>query len=176
MKDTDAYFDLFSDAETMRFWSSGPIGTRAEAESLLRQDMKWSARDGILCLGLALPDSGQLIGKITLFAFSEQNRRAEMGYILDRRYWGRGYMSEALQWLLAHAFETLNLHRLEADTDPMNASSLALLEKLGFRSEGLFRDRWWVHGEWHDSVMLGLLKEDYRRKIPTEAAGEEPCE
>jgi ribosomal-protein-alanine N-acetyltransferase len=39
-----------------------------------------------------------------------------------------------------------------------------LLEKFGFAREGLFRDRWWVHGKWHDSIMLGLLEEDYRKQ------------
>ena len=163
ISDADAFFEMFSDAATMEYWSNEPVGTREEAESLLRQDLEWSETPGVLCMGVALPETGRLIGKITLFAFSEQNRRAEVGYVLDRRYWNKGYMSEALQWLLAHAFETLKLHRLEADTDPDNIPSLALLEKLGFRREGLFRDRWWVHGKWHDSVMLGLLHEDYRR-------------
>ena len=55
------------------------------------------------------------------------------------------------------AFNTLNLHRIEADVDTENAGSLALLEKLGFQREGLFRERWFVYGKWQDSVMLGLI-------------------
>ena len=66
--------------------------------------------------------------------------------------------------MLAHAFDEMKLHRLAADTDPDNLPSLALLETFGFSREGLFRDRWWVHGKWHDSVMLGLLEEDYRKE------------
>ena len=163
MSDSSAYLDIFSDARTLQYWSNEPICNLKEAESLIQQDIEWSESKNCICLGVALSDSNLLIGKITLFQLNEQNRRAEIGYILDRRQWDKGYMTEAIGWLLAYAFGELKLHRLEADTDPQNLPSLALLEKFGFSREGLFRDRWWVHGKWHDSVMLGLLKKDYRK-------------
>jgi ribosomal-protein-alanine N-acetyltransferase len=162
--DSGAFLDIFSDARTMEYWSKEPISSIEEAESLIQQDIEWSASDKCICLGVALADSNLLIGKITLFQLDEQNRRAEIGYVLDRRHWDKGYMTEALGWLLDYAFDELKLHRLEADTDPDNLPSLALLEKFGFSQEGLFRDRWWVHGKWHESVMLGLLEVDYRKK------------
>jgi len=71
-------------------------------------------------------------------------------------------MTEAMSCVLAYAFDELKLRRVEADTDPENIPSLALLEKFGFLREGLFRDRWLVHGKWHNSVMLGCLAKDYR--------------
>ena len=160
--DSEAYFDIFSDAETLQYWSGEPINNHSEAESLIRRDLEFS-RDGT-CInwGVALPDSNRLIGKFILFQFSEQNRRAEVGYILDRRHWGLGYMSEVMECMLDYAFDALELHRLEADTDPDNAASLAILEKYGFQREGLFRQRWYVGGKWLDSVMLGLLKADFK--------------
>ena len=164
MNDSGAYLDIFSDAKTLEYWSKEPISSIAAAESLIQQDIEWSASDNCICLGVALANSNLIIGKINLFQLSEQNRRAEIGYVLDRRHWDKGYMTEALGWLLAYAFDELKLHRLEADTDPDNLPSLALLKKFGFSHEGLFRDRWWVHGKWHDSVILGLLEEDYRKK------------
>jgi RimJ/RimL family protein N-acetyltransferase len=71
--------------------------------------------------------------------------------------------------VLAYAFDTLKLHRIEADTDPENTPSLALLDRFGFTREGVFRDRWYVHGKWHDSVMLGLLLQDYRASLINES-------
>ena len=73
-------------------------------------------------------------------------------------------MSEAMAPVLSHAFDTLDLHRLEADTDPDNAASLALLEKFGFTREGYLRERWHIQGAWADTVMLGLLARDYRAR------------
>ena len=160
--DADAFFEIFSDPQTMRYWSGSPIHKRQEAVSLLERELELSDSGICVTWGIALPETDQVIGKYTLFQFSEQNRRAEVGYILARRHWGRGYMSEVMRCVLDYAFNSLDLHRLEADTDPANEGSLALLEKFGFLREGLFRQRWYVNGKWLDSVMLGLLREDYR--------------
>jgi RimJ/RimL family protein N-acetyltransferase len=157
--DRAAVLDLFSDARTMLYWSSEPITSLEEADDRIQQEIDWHSKEKCFNWAIALPDSNQFIGKICLFQFNEQNRRAEIGYVLHRKHWGKGYMSEAMEFMLAFAFGELGLHRIEADTDPENLPSLALLEKFGFQREGLFRDRWFVHDKWHDSVMLGLLKE-----------------
>jgi RimJ/RimL family protein N-acetyltransferase len=164
MADRDAFFDIHSDAETLKYWSGEPIRERSEADLLVKREVEMSLQEKCLNWAVALPDSNLLIGKFVLFTFSEQNRRAEVGYILDRRHWGLGYMSEVMSCVLDYAFNVLELHRLEADTDPENAASLALLEKFGFRREGLFRERWYINGKWLDSVMLGLLKQDHQNR------------
>jgi ribosomal-protein-alanine N-acetyltransferase len=161
--DALAALDIYSDDATMEFWSNEPISTLAEAKLLIQEDVKWAASESTCNWAIALPDSNQYIGKISLFQISKQNRRAEVGYLLGRQHWGKGYMTEALTAVLPYAFDELKLHRIEVDTDPENAPSLALLNKFGFVREGLFKDRWFVHGIWHDSVMLALLEKDYRK-------------
>ena len=160
MSDSIAFFDIFSDFQTLQYWGRKPVRTHEEAEALIQKELDWAKSGTCVNWGIALADSNLLIGKITLFQFDEQNRRAEVGYVLDRGYRDQGYMTEALTSVLAYAFDVLNLRRLEADTDPENSASLALLEKFGFQREGLFRKRWLVGGKWADRVMLGLLRED----------------
>jgi RimJ/RimL family protein N-acetyltransferase len=63
---------------------------------------------------------------------------------------------------MRHAFETLDLHRLEADVDPENTASLRVLERNGFRREGHLRERYTQDGRWHDAVLLGLLRREWR--------------
>ena len=159
--DAQSYLDIFSDPESMVFWSGEHITTLAEAGEMLAEDFQWVESGEALCWAIALPETNQLIGKISLYFFSKQNRRAETGYILNREHWGRGLMSEALAAVLGYAFKELNMHRIEADVDPDHAASLALLEKFNFVREGTLRDRWYVHGKWHDSIMLGLLAEEF---------------
>jgi RimJ/RimL family protein N-acetyltransferase len=72
-------------------------------------------------------------------------------------------MSEALRLLVDFAFGSLGLHRLEADVDPRNGPSLRLLERLGFRREGLLRERYHAQGEIQDSVILGLLAPEWQQ-------------
>jgi len=160
--DAGAALDIFSDFETMEYWSNEPINTVDEAQQLIEDDIKWAALESTCNWAIALPETDLYIGKISLFQISKQNRRGEVGYLLNRKHWGKGYMSEALSAVLSIAFNVMDLHRIEADTDPENKPSLALLERFGFVREGLFQDRWFVHGEWHDSVMLALLKSNYR--------------
>jgi ribosomal-protein-alanine N-acetyltransferase len=160
-KDCDAFFEIFSDAQTLEYWSDGPIKKRDEAHELVRQEIKNARSENCINWGIALPDTDFLIGKFTLFNFHAQNRRAEVGYVLNRAHWGKGYMTCVMERVLEFAFTELSLHRLEADTDPHNEASLGLLQKFGFKREGYFRERWYVHEKWLDSVMLGLLKKEY---------------
>jgi RimJ/RimL family protein N-acetyltransferase len=97
-----------------------------------------------------------------LFQIDAANRRAEVGFGLCSEFWRQGYMREALAALVRFAFGTLGLRRLEADVDPRNENSLRLLDRLGFRREGLLRERWNVGDEIQDSAFLGLLAGEWR--------------
>lgn len=94
-------------------------------------------------------------------SFHEASRRAEIGYVLAREVWGRGLMHEALSALVALAFQTLNLNRLEADIDPRNTASTNSLARLGFVQEGFLRERWIVGSEVSDTALFGLLRSEW---------------
>jgi RimJ/RimL family protein N-acetyltransferase len=159
--DSDDLYAIYSDVKTLEYWGQDPVQSPAEAWKKIKENMK-SVEDGTAVLwGIALRDDNRLIGTCTLFKINQQNKNGEAGYILNRTYWGKGLMTEAMGSVFDYAFNDLDFHRLEADTDPKNIASLALLEKFGFQREGYFRERWFVHGKWHDSVMLGLLRSDY---------------
>lgn len=160
LKDAEALFAMLADEESMKYWSSPPVADVGDALEVLERDVESDARGDSICWAVTLKGEDEMIGKCILFQFSPANRRAEIGFILNRNYWRRGLMFQALQAVIHFAFTDLKLHRLEADVDPDNAGSLGVLEKLGFQREGLFRDRWLSHGEWVDSVMLGLLHRD----------------
>lgn len=160
LQDTEGMFKMLSDKRSMEYWCSPPISRVEEARRVLMEDVASDADGKSLCWAVLLEEDQAMIGKCILFQFNQQNRRAEIGYILNRQYWRRGLMTQALQAVIDFAFSTLDLHRIEADVDPGNTASLALLEKLGFQREGLFRDRWRVYGQWQDSVMLGLIRQE----------------
>ena len=81
-------------------------------------------------------------------------------------------MHEALGALVACAFTTMGLRRLEAEVDPRNAASGRLLQVLGFVREGLLRQRWVDRGEAHDVEAYGLLKHEWAGIAPAPAAGD----
>ena len=160
--DVDALFAVFSDEVMMRYWSSAPMKDRAEAEQLLARIHGGFRDKSVFQWGVERKADGALLGTCTLFNIHRGNMRAELGYCLKSRHWGQGFMGEALRALIDHSFAALKLRRLEADVDPDNASSLRILDRMGFRREGLLRERWNVGGGIQDSVFLGLLAREWR--------------
>jgi len=166
--DIDSLYEIFSDPQVMRYWATPPYTTREAAVELQREIASGNENETMIKWGLALRDSDRLIGTTTLFNLNIDNGRAEIGYALGRAHWGKGYMNEALQALLTHAFEVMQLRRLEADVDPRNAGSIRTLERLGFQREGFLRERWHVAGEIQDALFYGLLRREFRPRAATE--------
>ena len=170
--DIDSLYALFTDTATMRYWGAPPWTEPAQADAMLaRGAAAFSAREAIR-FALVPREGGAMLGSCTLFGHDAQNRRAEMGYILAREAWGKGLMTEALTALLDWGFGPLGLHRVEADVDPRNVPSVAILERLGFVREGFLRERWRVAGEVSDSLFLGLLVPEWAaRRAAASPAG-----
>lgn len=89
-------------------------------------------------------------------------RGANLGYYAFAALAGQGFMSEGLQLVLAQAFGPLDLHRLEANVQPHNAASLALLRRAGFRVEGYSPRLLKIAGRWRDHVRTAIHVEDWR--------------
>ena len=162
--DDRALFALFSDPAVMRYWSRPPMEDLDEARDLRVSASVAFARGESLRWGLELRQDGWMIGTVSLFRLDAQSRRGEIGYALRSQDWGRGLMNEALGTVVAYAFDAqgLGLTRLEADLDPRNEASRRTLERLGFQREGLLRERWTVAGETTDSLIMGLLRREWR--------------
>lgn len=159
--DASGLLRIYSDPEFMRFWSSEPWTSIDQAGALIDKDVRELAAGEHLRLGIFLADRAEIIGTCSLFNFVKQCRRAEIGYGIASQHWRRGYMFEAIGALIDYAFGALALNRLEADIDPRNIASARSLEKLGFKREGLLRERWIVGDEVSDSALYGLLSKDW---------------
>lgn len=162
--DAAALFGIYSDPESMRYWSSPPWQELAQAQAHVAMTLAGYADGSIFTMGLTLPATGELIGVCRLHHFNSQNRRCEMGYILARAHWGKGYMQEAIAATISHGFQAFGLHRIEADVDPRNTASAVLLKRLHFVHEGHLRQRWIVDGEICDTDFFGLLRADWEAR------------
>lgn len=104
---------------------------------------------------------GALVGGITLANVSRNmSQSASCGYWVGQRHARQGYMTAALRTLVAHAFDALRLHRLEAACLPHNEPSRRLLERAGFRHEGLARGLVCIAGQWADHLVYARLSTD----------------
>jgi ribosomal-protein-alanine N-acetyltransferase len=89
-------------------------------------------------------------------------RSAYLGYYLGAPYAGQGLMTDAIALTLTHAFTEMGLHRVEANIQPDNAASLALVARLGFVREGYSRRYLKIGGRWRDHERWAILAEDWR--------------
>lgn len=162
LADAPALYEIFSDPEVTRYWSTPPLADRAAADALLAEIHELFAQRTLFQWGIARRSDDLVIGTCTLAALNAAHRRAELGFALGRRYWRQGYVAEALPTLVDFAFSELGLHRLEADVDPRNDASIRALERLGFQREGYLRERYHMNGEIQDAIIYGLLRRDRR--------------
>ncbi|MDQ3169051.1 MAG: GNAT family N-acetyltransferase [Acidobacteriota bacterium] len=161
--DVPALYAVFSDPDVMRYWSSPPLESVAAARALLDDIHAHFARKTLFQWGIVRADDDLVIGTTTIFQIDPDHRRAEIGFALGREHRGRGYASDAVTSLIRFAFDTLDLHRLEADPDPQNAASIAVLKKQGFKREGFLRERYFLSGKPQDAEYYGLLRREWTK-------------
>lgn len=159
--DAPALFEIFSDPEVTEFWSSDPLPDIDGAYALLEGIDEARAGGSLFQWGISLEAEDRIVGTTTLASWDRLHRRCELGFALRRDCWGRGLGTEAVRRVVEFAFEELDLHRLEADVDPRNAASRRILSRLGFREEGLLRERYLLGGQPQDAIFLGLLRQDW---------------
>lgn len=158
--DVDALIALYGDPDVTRWWSHEPWADRQQAIEYLDRMRRDRLSSEFYPWAIVLNTDDALIGTAALYEIDRTHKRGMIGYSLSPSMQGRGYVQDALQLLIDFAWTTLDLQRIEADTDPENGASRRLLERLGFTLEGHMRKRWFVHGVWHDAAWYGLLRED----------------
>ena len=109
-------------------------------------------------------ESGKMIGTCGFTRFDPPHNKAEIGYVLNPDYHGRGYATEAAGRVIAYGFEELDLHRIEARFMSGNQASLRVTEKLGMTFEGFMRDGMLVKGSYKTIGISAILDYEWRRK------------
>ncbi len=125
----------------------------------------WRAKDEGRALALFIVgrDDGRLMGAITLDNIRRgPAQSAQVGYWIGPAYARKGLMTEALAAVVQHAFASLDLSRIEAACLPENAASRALLDRTGFRHEGVAEAYLQINGRWRDHVLYANLRDDRR--------------
>ncbi|MES2339083.1 MAG: GNAT family N-acetyltransferase [Pseudomonadota bacterium] len=156
--DAEALFEAYSDVDLMTWWSSAPHSSVDQTRDYLAARTMPSDWRGWTMIDRA---SGAVVG--TLGAHESKPQVVEIGYLVLRRFWGQGLAHEGVSRLIELLFETEGHRRIWADTDPDNAGSNALLQRLGFTREGHLRAEWETHIGVRDSYIWGLLRDEWRR-------------
>jgi ribosomal-protein-alanine N-acetyltransferase len=154
--DLAAMHRVLSDPAAMRYWSTPPHESLEETREWLERMAASSSEESH---DFVIERDGELIGKAGCY------RLPEIGFILRSDHWRQGLAREALAAVIASSFESYSMAALEADVDPRNAASLALLTGLGFHETRRAKRAWRVGEEWCDSVYLRLDRSGWERSL-----------
>lgn len=157
-EDAEALHPALADEALMTWWSSAPHRSVEETRRYLTFDARDDANRW-RSWAITRKGDDHAIG----FVSSGHRRQdvAEIGYLLGRPHWRDGIAIEAVSRVIEFLFLDDGNRRIFADTDPDNLGSRALLERLGFRLEGTLRGEWETHIGVRDSLIYGLLKEEW---------------
>ncbi len=143
-------------------WSDDHL-TRSAFTARVRWAARSHARGSALPLFLIRQQDAALLGAITLDHIRRgPSQSGTIGYWIGQRHARQGYMREAIQALVHHAFTVLDLSRIEAACLPENAASRAVLERSGFKYEGVAQSYLQINGRWRNHVLYANLRLDRR--------------
>ena len=158
---TDAaqVFRLRTEPETMKYLDKHPMKNEEEALALINNMLSSIDKNEGITWAIALPSNPELlIGTIGFWRIEKFHYRAEIGYMLLPEYFNKGYMTEAIRRVADFGFNEMNLHSIEANINPANAASAAILLKTGFVKEAYFKENYFFDGRFIDSEIYSLLR------------------
>jgi len=159
--DTDDIFAYSRDPEVSKYLLWSPHPDKAYTKSYFSiVDKKYKSSE---FYDWGIEYCGRMIGTCGFTCFDIYNNKGEVGFVLNREFWGAGIATEALERIIEFGFRELRLHRLEARVMVGNSASRAVLEKCGFMKEGVLREAVFAHGEYKDVMVLGLTEREYKK-------------
>ncbi len=164
--DLPTFVRWFNDPEVTQFLAGNMWPLSPEAEERWFDDML-EKHEMVVCIeAVDIPgvQGGVTIGNCGLHNVSQIHRHAELGIVIgEKDYWGKGYGADAIKTLLRYAFEELNLHKVYLRVHDFNPRGMRCYQKCGFREEGRLRQHIFRHGQWHDEIWMGVLRDEFIR-------------
>ncbi|MEA3318514.1 MAG: GNAT family protein [Bacillota bacterium] len=163
LQDADRVEELASDYElaktTLNVPHPYPVGS---AEDFIRS--MWAAEEkGLVVFAIVEKESDSLIGIINIKQ-TLSYQRGELGYWIGRPYWGKGYGTEAARATVEYGFDVLGLNKVFAGAFTENPGSWRIMEKVGMKHEGTWRQHAMRDGRFVDLAYYGLLREEFERE------------
>jgi [ribosomal protein S5]-alanine N-acetyltransferase len=159
--DAHDIFKYLSDKEVMKHYGTEPFQTVDEAiRAISRYESLFTEKRGIRW-GITSKGDNKVIGSCFFYDMVSEHYRTDLGFVLNKDFWGQGIAQEAVKAAIKYGFENLNINRIQAVIEPPNLASQKLVERLGFRREGLLRSYEYFCGKFDDLYMYSLLRSDF---------------
>lgn len=161
LTDAPSLFRYFSKEEVTEFYDVELLTSEQQAVEMIqgllyrykeRKQIRW---------GIQAKGQHEIIGSCGFHELEFEHSKAEIGYELHPDYWGKSVMTEVVQRVIHYGFSEIGLNRIEAFFEPLNSRSRKVLEKNGFKFEGVLRKRFLVKGKYVDAAVAAILRDDF---------------
>lgn len=160
-EDTQSMMVLFGTEEMLRYLNMEPLDTPEKAIGLIDWlGKEYEAHKGV-DWAITRQEDGQFVGMCGLYRWERGDRKIDLGYHIAQAHWGQGFATEAAHAIIKWAFEHLDVHRIQADCTDGNIASERVMQKCGFKLEGIWRESCWEHGRFVSLRQYGLLRHEY---------------
>ncbi|MEN6357878.1 MAG: GNAT family N-acetyltransferase [Armatimonadota bacterium] len=162
LEDIDDYYGFASDPEVTKFLRWGPHPNWSYTSEYI-QGVLDSYSDGKdTPWGIEHKAEKKIIGSIHIMQLDLYHKKAQIGFVLARTYWGNGYMVEAVNTVFEYCFTKLQLNRIEGLCIPENNAGVRVMQKTGMKLEGLLRQCQYQKSEFRDFQIFAILRSDYK--------------
>jgi ribosomal-protein-alanine N-acetyltransferase len=164
-EDVEDIFEYASDSEVTQYMSWDTHKTIEDSKEFINFTLDRYLRDDAGEWGIILKETGKFIGAMGFPWVDKKNSRAEIGYVLGRRYWGKGLMPEAVRRVLQFAFNDMKLNRIECIHALPNEKSGRVMLKAGMTFEGIAREKMFAKGKYWDMKQYAILRSDWMKEV-----------
>ena len=162
--DTKALFRFMSDEDTVTQNLMPPHKKIAETEKLIQTLKKQYDKKNEIRWGVTIKGSDTVIGITGYYNMLPKDFQTEVGCLLAKQHWSGGIMTEALAAILTFGFEKMAFNRITAFILPDNIGAIRMVQKVGFREEGLLKECKFCNNQFYDLGVYSLLKKDYLQR------------
>lgn len=159
--DAQAIFNYFSQENMVQYYGMDAFNNKEQALQIIDSFNTGFESGRVIRWGIVRKDNSAFIGTCGFHNISKPHNRSEIGYEIANDHWGQGFATEALRAIIPFGFQELNMHRIAAIIFLENTASEKLVERLGFKKEGILRDYMFQNGTACYTTIYSLLKHEW---------------
>jgi len=164
LNDAKDMFEYAQDPTISKYTGWYPHNSIQDSKLFLRYTINSYKNNQVSNWGIVHKADQKFIGTAGFIDWNIEHARAEIGYTLSRKYWGKGYMTEVVNAIIYFGFRTMILNRIEARCIIENIASARVMEKVGMKYEGVLRECMFMKGKYRDLKIYSIIKEEFTAK------------
>ncbi|MGE6375737.1 GNAT family N-acetyltransferase [Peribacillus muralis] len=157
IEDVQEIHHYASDQKVSRFIGWDLMSTLEDTRQFIEIMLKRESEGTHLYSSIVEKITHEIIGTAIIFNFDQEANQAEVGYVLHKQHWDKGYGTEIVALISDFAFKSLNLHKLHATVVHANIGSARILEKNSYELEGRLKDHYFIEDKYYDALLFGKI-------------------